>query len=670
MEKKSLFILFLFFMNIVSGQQSDVNNLRDIINRKKADTAEVNALVFLSNQLTKFDSAFKYAHQGLLLAQKLNYHKGEAMCLLLLCAFTGGQANFTPAIQYGLNALNIFEELKDKTGVASAHLILQGTYREAGDYKSSLIHSFAGEQIAEANHVTGVALFPGHRLAPLFLAETGQTYILKSQLDSAEIYTQKSITQNELFNGAKWNFPIYLLATIQTMRGEYRMALENYRTAIPLAVQNGFFRDTLQIFSGMSTLFMKMGELDSAIYYAQKVKRFWNSETEIKNLLEAVNTLAACYKLKGEKDSAFKFIELSHSIRDSIFSREKDREIQNITFNEKLEQQELTSAQLNYKNKVRIAALAGLLFVVVLIAGILLRHNYHRKKAYGMLEKQKKEIDYQKTKAEQALEELKSTQAQLVQREKMASLGELTAGIAHEIQNPLNFVNNFSEVNTELIEELKNELKEGNTEVVIAIANDIKANEEKIYHHGKRADAIVKGMLQHSHSSSAVKEPVDVNKLADEYFRLAYHGLRAKDKSFNATIKTDFDETIGKINIIPQDIGRVLLNLYNNALYAVSEKKKQQGDTYEPIVTIATKTLKPPLGGLGVLISVKDNGPGIPQKILDKIFQPFFTTKPTGQGTGLGLSLAYDIVKAHGGEIKVESKEGEGSEFIVILPLV
>ncbi len=271
----------------------------------------------------------------------------------------------------------------------------------------------------------------------------------------------------------------------------------------------------------------------------------------------------------------------------------------------------------------------------------------------------------------QSLEDLKSTQSQLIQAEKMASLGELTAGIAHEIQNPLNFVNNFSEVSTELIDEMNVEIAKGNLEDAKQIAEDLKQNLQKINHHGKRAGDIVKGMLQHSRSTNnATKEPTDINKLADEYLRLAYHGLRAKDKSFNATIKTDFDETIGDINIIPQDIGRVILNLITNAFYAVDEKKKSGIEGYQPTVSVTTKK-----EGERVFVSVKDNGNGIPQKILDKIFQPFFTTKPTGQGTGLGLSLSYDIVKAHGGDLKVETKEGEGlpagqagSTFIIQLP--
>src|SRR6186997_3458305 len=281
------------------------------------------------------------------------------------------------------------------------------------------------------------------------------------------------------------------------------------------------------------------------------------------------------------------------------------------------------------------------------------------------LELKRKAIEETNSALQKTLDELKATQAQLIQSEKMASLGELTAGIAHEIQNPLNFVNNFSEVCNELIEEMTEQLDKRNAEDAKAIANEIKMSLEKINLHGKRADGIVKSMLQHSRTSTGKKEPTDINVLADEYLRLAYHGLRAKDKSFNAAIKTDYDENIGLIKIISQDIGRVILNLITNAFYAVMEKKKLQPDGYEPTVTVSTKKI-----GNKIIVEVKDNGTGIPQKAIDKIFQPFFTTKPTGQGTGLGLSLSYDIVtKGHAGEIKVETKEGESTGFSVILPV-
>jgi signal transduction histidine kinase/ligand-binding sensor domain-containing protein len=274
-----------------------------------------------------------------------------------------------------------------------------------------------------------------------------------------------------------------------------------------------------------------------------------------------------------------------------------------------------------------------------------------------------KELKNEKEIVESTLAELKATQGQLIQSEKMASLGELTAGIAHEIQNPLNFVNNFSELNNELIEELKTQKSQLKSQDQDEILNEIFQNNEKISHHGKRADAIVKGMLQHSRVSTGAKEPTDINALADEYLRLAYHGLRAKDKGFNTEIKTDFDKSIEKINVIPQDMGRVLLNLYNNAFYAVNEKRKLDGQGYKPIVSLSTKKINDK-----IVLTVADNGAGIPKKIIDKIFQPFFTTKPAGQGTGLGLSLSYDIVKVHGGEIKLNTKENEGSEFIIELP--
>jgi signal transduction histidine kinase len=277
------------------------------------------------------------------------------------------------------------------------------------------------------------------------------------------------------------------------------------------------------------------------------------------------------------------------------------------------------------------------------------------------------ELTTQKEELEKALAELKAAQVQLVHAEKMASLGELTAGIAHEIQNPLNFVNNFSELSLELAHELKEEIEKPDmdTGLVIDLARDLAQNQEKINHHGKRAANIVTAMLQHSRTSTGKKEPTDLNALADEYLRLAYHGLRAKDKNFNARMVTNLDPAIGKVDVIPQDLGRVLLNLINNAFYAVTQKKNQAPEGYEPTVTVSSRLLK---SGM-VEIHIQDNGTGIPDILKAKIFQPFFTTKPTGQGTGLGLSLAYDIVtKGHGGEMKVESEEGKGTTFIVQIP--
>ncbi len=318
--------------------------------------------------------------------------------------------------------------------------------------------------------------------------------------------------------------------------------------------------------------------------------------------------------------------------------------------------------------------LSLLVYVSMRFREIINEVRQHAKKVVQLSEEKKEqalnqqkilqeEVDRQTAELRNMLSDLKATQSQLVQSEKMASLGELMAGIAHEIQNPLNFINNFSEVNTELIGEMEQEIDGGNLDGIKELAKGIQENEQKIGHHGKRADAIVKAMLQHSRNGTGQKELTDINALTNEYLRLSYQGFRVKDRSFNATLQTALDPTIGKINIVAQDIGRVLLNLFNNAFYTLAEKKKQLGEAYEPWVAVSTKK-----SGVSVEISVKDNGLGIHQKLLDKIFQPFFTTKPTGQGTGLGLSLSYDIIRAIGGELKVDTQEGAGTEFLVRIP--
>ncbi len=337
-----------------------------------------------------------------------------------------------------------------------------------------------------------------------------------------------------------------------------------------------------------------------------------------------------------------------------------------------LQPDQLATSYLLYQQKRNQKNLAISLGVIlglsIIILGILFRNNQNKQKAYRALKLQKQETEAQKAKAEAALIELQLTQKQLIHTAKMASLGELTTGIAHEIQNPLNFVNNFAEVSVEMLDELRegtvNKLKPPDKEEANEIINDLADNLKKINEHGKRADSIVKGMLQHSTPSTGKKEPTDINALADEYLRLSYHGIRAKDKLFKAGFTSVLDKSIGHIELVPQDIGRVLLNLYNNAFYAVKEKKKQSDEKYEGLVSVTTKRV-----GNKAEISIHDNGTGIPQKLVDKIFNPFFTTKPTGQGTGLGLSLSYDILKAHGSELKVETKEGEFAEFVFQLPI-
>ena len=485
----------------------------------------------------------------------------------------------------------------------------------------------------------------------------GRIYMELGKFDSALIHENeaeriaRSSHRNKYLSGI-----LFYKGAISKSTGDTAKALTYFYESIRSGTEQNNLDGLARGYKELTQYYLAAGHKDSSFYYAtqtiETLKKLGVVGVFDLSIGTAYENLYNAYLLQNQADSANKYLKLAYRANDSINqTRIKSlAAFQKLTLSEQQRLQKTEKEKIAYQNKIRTWFLLAGIGVLLLLAIIFYRNNRQKHKA--------------KLKIEKAYDELKATQQQLIQSEKMASLGELTAGIAHEIRNPLNFVNNFSEVNEELLKELKTEAENGNLEEVKAIANDIVFNSEKINHHGKRADSIVKGMLLHSRSSTGQKESTDINTLADEYLRLAYHGLRAKDKSFNANLKTDFDNSIGKVNIVPQDIGRVILNLVNNAFYAVDEKQKQRLNGYKPIVTISTKKEKDKIE-----IKVKDNANGIPQKVLGKIFQPFFTTKPTGQGTGLGLSLAYDIVKAHGGELKVETKEGEGSEFVVQIPL-
>jgi two-component system, NtrC family, sensor kinase len=378
----------------------------------------------------------------------------------------------------------------------------------------------------------------------------------------------------------------------------------------------------------------------------------------LQDVFNAEKVLYAYYEEDHNLPQAYKYLKIATATKDSLFSQDKVKQLLSLDFDEKQRQRDVEQARTQVRNNIRMYILITGMAVLVLLAFIFWRASKQRAKANLQLQQQKQEV-------ETALSKLRSAQTQLVQSEKMASLGELTAGIAHEIQNPLNFVNNFSELNRELLVEMNEQIDKGDMDEIRTIAKNLGDNEEKINHHGKRADFIVKGMLQHSRTSTGEKQLTNINVLADEFFKLSYHGLRAKDKSFNSEMTTHFDEKLLKVSVVQQDMGRVMLNLFNNAFYAVNQKAKTKGNGYQPEVTLSTRSANGYF-----IISVKDNGVGIPEAIKDKILQPFFTTKPTGEGTGLGLSLSYDIlVKGHNGTLEILSKEGEGSEFIVKLPL-
>ena len=385
-------LLILFFVSLlhdISAQRQTEDSLKKIISDHKEDTAQVNRLSYLASLQADQDSAIMFAKQGLALAQKLHYKKGQADCFFILA---WNQRDFVESIQNALSALNIYDELHDNTGIASSHLVLQGNYWTAGDYKNALTHAFAGKRVAEINDLRGLFAYPGHKLAPLFSAEIGEIYLLKNQLDSALFYARQANEMNELFNGATWNFPVCLLGTIYNKKGNYKLALVNYRSAFHLAKQNEIFSDTLQVYSGMSDVFRNTAQVDSSVYYARIVEQSTNPDKEIGYLLSAIENLVHGYKIKGSKDSVIKFIELSHTLRDSVFSNEKNRQIQAVTFNENLKQEQLVAAQLKYKNRVQLYVLAGGIFVLVLIAAILWRNNRQKQKAKEKIEKAYSEL--------------------------------------------------------------------------------------------------------------------------------------------------------------------------------------------------------------------------------------------------------------------------------------
>jgi two-component system, NtrC family, sensor kinase len=657
MRKAFITLLNVYFLVNSFGQDyHKVDSLRQLLYTTQDDAIKGSTILWLAREYmwTRPDTCLYYTKKGLDLISDQSIrnkfdryenflHSFEIRMYWISATALSEQRNDSLAIRTGLKSLQLAEKSKDKYEIQGVFGHLSEVYQNIGE-----------PEIAIDYIRKELLLDTSSESRTVWIASLGPCFYDAGKYDSALYYLNK-IDPFLKLGGKYWPVPPQYLGKIYAKKSNYKMALFYYKRAMSYAEQGHFPKDLCDAYFGTSEAFKGMGLIDSALLYARQSLVIAHELSLPGQSLDASTFLSSIYESKGFIDSAFKYQKISITLKDSLFNREKIKQVQNYTFNEKLRQQEIGEERAGFQNKIKIYSLAAGLFVVLLIAAILLRNNRHKQKLNSILQTQKEEIQI-------TLSELKSTQGQLIQREKMASLGELTAGIAHEIQNPLNFINNFSDVNIELIEEMKNEFNAGNKEEAFSIAADIKENEQKINHHGKRADVIVKGMLQHSRSSSGIKELTDVNKLADEYLRLSYHGLRSKDKTFNATLQTDFDQRLEKINIIAQDIGRVLLNLYNNAFYAATEKKKQANENYEPTVSVSTKKINGK-----VEIRVKDNGNGIPQKVLDKIFQPFFTTKPTGQGTGLGLSLSYDIIKAHGGELKVETKEGEGSEFKIEL---
>ena len=669
----------LFTAGNIYAQDKTNDSLRLLLSKETTDTGKVKLLVEMGSRfgfggLVSRDSSLAYLKEAIDLSEKINYTKGiifARQALTYTLALTG---NYPQALEIGLENLKMAKKVKDSNDIFWQTRAIIWIYEGIGDYKTALTYAKKLALLVNSGSFREPLIM--ERLKIMAAQNLGLTYFSLNSFDST-LYYQSQVYEHSLKLKEYQMFALgaFYWGNTYAKIGNNDSAFLLYRTALPYSIKVGRLDYAGRINLSMASLFNKTGQTGSALFYVRQALAFIKNTYAADVKLGADSLLSQLFHGRHQYDSAYKYLNDFVVLNDSLKNRTKITQAQNLSFTQALHEQQLEQAkkdaQQQFETRLKFYVLAAVILIILIIVFLLLRNNRNKRKANILLSKQKDEI-------QSTLSELKSTQAQLIQSEKMASLGELTAGIAHEIQNPLNFVNNFSDINTELIGEADQEIDKGNVAEVKDILNDIRANEEKINHHGKRADAIVKEMLQHSRTSTGQKEPTDINALCDEYLRLAYHGMRAKDKSFNCTLETHFDSSLPKVNVVPQDIGRVILNLINNAFYACAERgrstaaerknlegfQKLQGlAPYLPTVTVSTKNL-----GGKVEISVRDNGNGIPEKIKDKIFQPFFTTKPTGQGTGLGLSLSYDIVRAHEGEIKVESKENEGTEFIVMLP--
>ncbi len=714
-----LFVLFSFSIAYSSlAQTTRADSLLNDIKNLDDDSLKVSqyldlGLEFLGSDIKK---AIYYLDEAISLGQKINYKTGLAKAYNAKGRAYAQQGNFQEAIINFQEGLDEFREINDKTGEANILSNLGSIYFMMGNSTKALELHFESLKISEQldnklrigtslnnigtvyqkNRSTinealtffkkslevfqGINLKQGMATASMNI---GEIYFLESKYDSAIYFHQLAL---ELVDGTiDAAFPLTQLGEINASLGNFQKAFGFHRRALEVSEKLDAKFELTQSLIGLAKTQRKQKDFGAAIITLERAKLLATDIDAKNELMDVYLNLAEVQALTGDYKAAYENEINVKTVKEEIAKNSTEQMIQQLQFEFELDKKEaeiellqkdteLKNAAVFNQRIIIIASLGGLLmFVVISIS--LFRTNLNKQKANRLLQVQKEEIHAQRENVESAYDQLKSAQNLLIQSEKMASLGELTAGIAHEIKNPLNFVNNFSDICSELIDEMKEELVEGNQKAAIEIADDIKQNLGKISQHGKRADSIVQGMLEHSKRGSGQKQETDINALADEFLRMTYQSFLAKNKDSKAelipiAIKTNLDPLLPLVSVIPQDIGKVLLNLYSNAFYVVNDRAKstlQPADgeeIYHPSVLVSTKK-----EGNKVLITVKDNGLGIPHSIKEKIFQPFFTTKPTGQGTGLGLSLSYDIVKSHGGELIMATKENVGTEFTIILPI-
>jgi signal transduction histidine kinase/Flp pilus assembly protein TadD len=723
------YILFLLSFTLVSesiSQTTRADSLLSAAENLDDDSVKVTRYLELGLELLGSDinRAINYFDEAILIGNKINYKKGLANAYNAKGRATAQQGDFVESILNFQEALNYFHEINDKTGEANILSNLGSIYYMLGNSTKALELHFESLKISEEidnklrigtsfNNIGTVylenkstmseALSYYKKSLEVFQDISQETGMATAAMNIGEVYFKElkydsAIYFHQLALGLcdgtiDATFPLTQLGEINAELGNFQKAFDFHRRGLLISERLDAKFELTQGLIGLAKTQKMQKDFEGAISTFERAKLL-AIEIDAKNeLVEVYLSLAETHALIGEYKEAYENEIGAKSVKEEIAKLSTERMIQRLRLEFDLDKKEaeieLLQKDTELKNaavfnqRIIIFASLGGLFMFVVISISLFKNNLSKQKANRLLQVQKEEIHAQRENVESAYDQLKSTQNQLIQSEKMASLGELTAGIAHEIKNPLNFVNNFSDVCTELIDEMKVELVEGNQKAAIEIADDIKQNLQKISQHGKRADSIVQGMLEHSKRGSGQKQETDINALADEFLRMTYQSFLAKNKESKPelipiAIGTNLDANLPKISVIPQDIGKVLLNLYSNAFYACAERSRsavndraksasihpEGGEIYLPSVVVGTR-----YEGNKILISVKDNGSGIPAPIIDKIFQPFFTTKPTGQGTGLGLSLSYDVVKSHGGELKVETEENVGTEFTIILPI-
>ncbi|MCB2377531.1 hypothetical protein LGH70_08055 [Hymenobacter sp. BT635] len=644
---RALIFLFFFYWAAaipVQAQSPALDSLRRLAGQPQPDSSRVLLLCSISDQYwaLRTDSAEAYARRALALARRTGYQHGEGAALNRLGAALR-ERNLAQALELFQHSLRIAEARHDLPLQAQNLRSIGIIYVYLRDRQQGLSYYFRALRIGQQ--------LQAQRRVVIELSNIGLAYDLFNNLDSAQYYQQQAYALAQQLR-TPTNYILYGLGQVARKQGRPAQARSFYRRSIAESKALGHERSANFAYVGLATLYQQQGRLDSSIYYARLGNQAAVKNGFLRGVLNASTLLTQDFKRRGPADSALKYQSLLLTMKDTLFGQEKVMRLQNINYQEQERAQQVAADQAALKTRYRTyALLAGLVGLLALVA-LLVRHHRQQQKANAALQA--------------SLAELKTTQHQLVQREKMAFLGELTAGVAHELQNPLSFVKKFAEVSTDLVDEINGAQKlarDGRLER--EILDGLKQNILNISQHGQRATAIIKGMLEHARTGSAPREATDLNALVEENLRLAYQGVQNQHPDFQATLTTHLVPELPAVAVIAPDLGRVLLNLCTNAFYAVRQRQlAQPTGSYQPEVAVVTRLLAG-----ATEIRVRDNGTGMSEAVQAKVFQPFFTTKPVGEGTGLGLSLSHDIISTgHGGTLAMESEEGKGTEFIITLP--